>query len=174
MDLFGLGAGDWFVVRTRVRQERILAERLTRLGMAVYQPSLLAQREYAGYSAVVEVPMFPGHVFLRLTHHHAAAIPSSERILTIARAADGPPLAAELQAIERARSLGAPLRRAQMPRHMIPVEVACGRFQGLVGSIDPDPIDIAETCARKLYLPVSAIARAVAMPIEADLLVPAC
>ena len=177
MDVFALSSGDWFVIRAHARQERILAEELLGDGLAIYQPRLCERRDYAGFRANVEVSMFPGYLFLRGTAAEAALVRENPRVASVAPVApasgEDSRFTAELCAIELARSLGAGLRHSPIPEGSVPVKVNAGRFRGVVGVIDPEPIDVAESQCGKLYLPIHAIAQAVSMDVEPGALVPA-
>jgi transcription antitermination factor NusG len=79
-------AGDahWFALYTRSRQERTVEAGLRRLGLATYLPMLQKVRRWSDRKKVVEVPYFPGYVFLRCGEEQrstAWAVPGAVRFL---------------------------------------------------------------------------------------------
>src|SRR5687767_11594543 len=64
--------GQWYVLATRCRQERILAAEFSAMGVAHYLPLVTRSRNYGDQSVAVEVPLFPGYVFMRGTSEEVA------------------------------------------------------------------------------------------------------
>ena len=73
--------GDWFLLRTRSRQEKIIAADLSARRVANFLPLMRCVRYYGGHKAVVDMPLFPGYVFLRGTPEDAYSLDRSGRIV---------------------------------------------------------------------------------------------
>ena len=59
--------GAWYVVATRLRQESVARDHLTRQGYSVLLPEIsLKKRRQTRWVAVVE-PLFPGYLFVQIT-----------------------------------------------------------------------------------------------------------
>ncbi len=56
--------GNWWVLHTRSRNEKVVAERLVKQGVQVFLPLVHRSRVYDGRVRRVDIPLFPGYVFL--------------------------------------------------------------------------------------------------------------
>lgn len=56
--------GTWWVLHTRARNEKTVAEILARQGVSYFLPLVHYRRRYAGRLRNVQIPLFPGYVFL--------------------------------------------------------------------------------------------------------------
>lgn len=72
---------EWYVLRTRSRQEKILARELAAAGVPCKLPLVRQSRCYAGREVVVEDPQYPGYVFLFGTAGQAEAVAAGGRVL---------------------------------------------------------------------------------------------
>jgi transcriptional antiterminator RfaH len=59
----------WYVLYTKPRHEKKVAERLTAAGYTVYCPSLKVVRRWSDRTKVVEEPLFKGYVFVQTEDH---------------------------------------------------------------------------------------------------------
>src|SRR5688572_7208631 len=59
--------GHWYVLHVKSRQEKTLAEDLLVRGIDYYLPLIRRIRMYGRRKANVEVPLFPGYLFLKGT-----------------------------------------------------------------------------------------------------------
>lgn len=55
----------WYAIWTRSNCERLVAQQLSAKGFAAFLPEMGARSRRNGKSHVVQVPMFPGYLFLR-------------------------------------------------------------------------------------------------------------
>ena len=55
----------WYAIWTRSNCERLVAQQLSAKGFAAFLPEMGARSRRNGQSHVVQVPMFPGYLFLR-------------------------------------------------------------------------------------------------------------
>lgn len=56
--------GRWWLVHTKSRMEKALATDLERLGIHAFLPLIRTQRRYSGRPVEVQLPLFPGYLFL--------------------------------------------------------------------------------------------------------------
>ena len=57
---------DWHLVHTKVRQERCAQENLERQGLSCYLPEVRTERLRRGVLTVVQEPLFPRYIFMRI------------------------------------------------------------------------------------------------------------
>src|SRR3954471_10558787 len=57
--------GYWLVLRTRSRQEKALAKDLAARGVGHFLPLVVRTKFYGDRKIKVELPLFPGYLFLR-------------------------------------------------------------------------------------------------------------
>src|SRR4051812_38859188 len=93
-------AGTWFVLRTRSRQEKILASELSARGIANFLPLITCTKYYGGRKVRVELPLFQGYLFLRGGMDQAYEADRTDRVAQIICVADQRRLAQELRDIE--------------------------------------------------------------------------
>ena len=156
--------GDWHVLHTRSRQEKALAEALAAMGIGHYLPLVRQARYYGKHKASVELPLFPGYLFLRGSLEQAYEADRTKRVAQIIRVADQRQIDWELQNLHIALSRHAQLDPYPMLKKGVRVEVRSGPFRGLQGVIE-------ETGNNgRLILQVKTLGRAVCLEIEASLL----
>jgi len=158
--------GQWFVLRTRSRQEKALARDLAARRIGHFLPLTRVVRYYGRRKAVVMEPLFPGYLFLRGEVEDAYAADRTGRVAQVLVAPDQERLREELAQIRLALSRGAPLRGCERIERGVLVEVASGPFRGIRGIV-------AETVKDdRLVLNVELIARAAQLEIDRTLLRP--
>jgi transcriptional antiterminator RfaH len=156
----------WFVLRTRSRQEKVLARELNAQGVRNFLPLVRCTKYYQGRKALVEVPLFPGYLFLCGCHDDAYAADRTQRVAQIIEVRDQQTLDNELRNIHAALAARAPLDLYPYLKAGVRVEVRAGPFRGLQGVIEPGGH------GGRLILQISMLGRAVAVEIEASLLDP--
>src|SRR5665213_498846 len=62
-----LGEASWYAISTRSRQEKVAASMLERLGVENFLPLSLEGRQWSDRKRVVNVPLFPGYLFVRIS-----------------------------------------------------------------------------------------------------------
>src|SRR5262245_45462098 len=90
---------EWHVLRTKCRQEKILFAELQAIGVGAYLPLISEVRFYAGRKAKVEVPIFPGYVFLRGSIEQAHLADRTKRVAQVLHVCDQVKLNSELRNI---------------------------------------------------------------------------
>ena len=164
-DLFSeTAAGEWFLLRTRSRQEKIIAADLAARRVGSYLPLVRCVRYYGGHKAVVDKPLFPGYVFLRGTAEDAYSLDRAGRIAQIIAIGDQRKVNWELRNIEFALCNEAPLDRFPYLKAGVRVEVRSGPLRGLQGIIE------CRSKRDRLILQVDILGTAVSLEIDgADL-----
>ena len=64
----------WFVIYTKSRNEKLVAERLTEKGIEVYCPMLKTKRKWSDRIKTVEEPLFRSYCFVRLEEHERSKV----------------------------------------------------------------------------------------------------
>ena len=160
----GQSDGTWFVLRTKSRQEKVLHNDLASRGIANFLPLITQTKYYGDRKAKVEVPLFPGYVFLHGALDDAYVADRTRRVAQIIKVSDQDRLDRELRNIHMALSGGAPLDPFPYLRAGMSVEVREGPFRGLRGVIEPGGR------RDRLILQVDILGRAVSLEIDASLL----
>jgi transcription termination/antitermination protein NusG len=60
----------WYALQTRVRFEKSICDRIQRKGHEAYVPVTRTRRRWSDRQQIVELPLFPGYVFVRATLGH--------------------------------------------------------------------------------------------------------
>jgi transcription antitermination factor NusG len=158
--------GAWFVLHTKSRQEKILANELGAMRVPHYLPLVRRQRLYGARKAVVEEPLFPGYVFLHGTADQAYQADRTKRVANIIRVTDQRRLEWELRNIKLALSQNANLDPYPHLAKGVRVEVRSGPFQGLQGIVEDRAKD------QRLILQVDVLGRAVMLEIHGAMVEP--
>ena len=159
-------AGDWFVLHTRSRQEKVIAEALDAQGVGCFLPLVSKLRYYGKRKAKSIVPLFPGYVFMRGQRDDAFTVDRMNRIVQIIDVPDQDALAWELQNIAKAVELDVPLGSYAYIREGTAVVVTAGPFKGLEGIVSNAVND------KRFVLQVDALAQGMCLEIDRDLLQP--
>lgn len=160
----GQGQGCWFVLHTRSRQEKILARELDGRQIAYFLPIVRRVRYYGVRRAMVEVPLFPGYLFLRGSLDEAYAADRTHRVAQIIEVGDQARIDWELKNVYLATAGGVDLDPYPFLKKGVRVEVRAGPLRGLQG--------VVEDATRKdrLVLQVDVLGRASSLEIDGSLL----
>lgn len=156
--------GQWFVLRTKSRQEKILANDLSARGIGHFLPTMIQTRLYAGRRARVEVPLFPGYLFLKGDVEQAYEADRTRRVAQIIRVTDQQRMNRELANIHLALGNNAALDPFPYLRAGVRVEVRDGPFRGLQGLVE------SRTSSDRLILQIDTLGQAVGLEIDGALL----
>jgi transcription antitermination factor NusG len=157
-------AGSWFLLRTRSRQEKLVAQDLAARDVLHFLPLMNCVRYYGSRKASVEVPLFPGYVFLRGSAEDAYNVDRAGRLAQIMPITDQQRVNDELKNIWLALSYDAELSNYPYLRKGMRVEVRSGPFRGVRGVIE----DWGKRA--RLILQVEILGRAVSLEVGAALL----
>jgi transcription antitermination factor NusG len=156
--------GLWFLLRTRTRQEKVVANDLATRGVPHFLPLMRCMRYYGNRKAEVELPMFPGYVFLRGAANDAFATDRAGRLAQIIPVVNQERLTDELKNIALALGTNAQLSYYSYLQKGVRVEVRSGPFRGLRGMIEE------WTKRNRLILQVEILGRGVCLELDAALL----
>lgn len=157
-------AARWFVLRTRSRQEVILAGELRAMGVDHCLLLVGRRRCFGGWEAAVRVPLLPQYVFLRGTPLDAEFARHTDRVTELVEIPDAERMTAELEAVCAAVDSGAPCEVSALPDDAVPVRVKRGPLADVEGLVARDGP------GGRLLLPLSCISRAVAVEVDPALL----
>ena len=131
----GLLSGTWWVLHTRARNEKAVAETLERQGIAHFLPLVTHQRRYAGRIRQVEIPLFPGYVFLcgGISERHFAL--RTNRVAQVLEVPNQERLRADLQQIERVIASHEPVDMFPRIVEGARCRVVSGSLRGLEGVV---------------------------------------
>ena len=156
----------WHVLHTSSRQEKILSDTLTAMGVHHFLPLSKQTRYYGKRKATVDLPLFPSYLFLLGTLDDAYQADRTGRVARIIPVPDQEQLDGELRNLHLALSKNASLDHYPLLKPGVRVEVRSGPFRGLVGVIE----DRAKRDL--LFLNVQMLGTAARMQIDAALLDP--
>jgi transcription antitermination factor NusG len=157
---------QWHVLHTSSRQEKVLAETLSAMGVAHFLPLVQQTRYYGKRKATIEAPLFAGYVFVLCELDQVYQADRTGRVARIIPVPDQEQLDEELRNLYLALSKNAELDRYPMFKTGVRVEVRSGPFRGLHGVIED------RSRGDRLYLKVEMLGTAARMQIDAALLDP--
>jgi transcription antitermination factor NusG len=156
----------WQVLHVRSRQEKVLAEDLAAMGIAHYLPLSRQVRCYGRRRAKVEVPLFPGYIFLRGELDDVYRADRTGRVVSVIRVSDQRQIDWELRNVALALSRGAAMEPYPYLVCGRRVEVRSGPFRGLQGTIEE------RLSAGRLILGVAMLGAATSLEIDGALVEP--
>jgi transcription antitermination factor NusG len=169
--------GLWHVLHVKSRQEKILSDDLLAMGIAHYLPLMRQVRFHGGRKAVVEMPLFPGYVFLRGTLDEAYRADRTRRVARIIPVANQQRLDWELRNLDMALSHRVALDPYPFLSKGVRVEVRSGPLRGLQGVIgdrrsSSGSSNSTGTRADRLILQVQMLGTATSLEIDGAILDP--
>jgi transcriptional antiterminator NusG len=129
-------AGEWRVLHVKSRQEKALSDDLNARRIAHYLPLVRRPRVYGRRKTVVEVPLFPGYLFLKGTLDQAYSADRTGRVARIIPVLDQNQIHQELAAIHLAVTQDQPLDPYPYLKEGLRVRVRYGPLEGLEGWIE--------------------------------------
>jgi transcription antitermination factor NusG len=157
-------AGLWYVLHTKSRQEKALAEELDRMHIPFYLPIIEQVRYHGKRKATVTEPLFAGYVFLRGSLDEAYLADRTKRVANILPVHDQQTLDIELRNLALALHQQAPLDPYPYLKKGRRVQVRAGPFRGLQGLVEE------RLGWTRLVLGVSMLGQAVSLEIDGSLL----
>lgn len=158
--------GQWFVLHTKSRQEKVLATDLERMNVPCYLPIVSRMRFYGRRKAMVDEPLFPGYLFLRGTLDQAYEADRTKRVANILPVNDQARMDWELRNLWVALGRGAtldPYPHLKLGRRVV---VRSGPFRGLQGMVEE------RITWNHLILTIDMLGQAVSLEIDGSLLDP--
>ena len=154
----------WWVLRTRSRQEKAVAKALDAMACVHFLPLVKSERFHGARKASVQLPLFPGYVFLFGERESVYEIDRTKRVASFLEVIDQELLHQELSSLRKAIQLDAGFDPYPYLHHGIWAEVKAGPYKGVRGRID------RETDKTKLILQVDLLQSAMAIELDGGLL----
>jgi transcription termination/antitermination protein NusG len=154
----------WHVLYVKSRQEKALAADLETFGIPYYLPLLDKVTFYGSRRFRVQIPLFPGYLFMRGARDQLIVTERTRRLLRVIPVCDQKQISWELSNIQMALANGADLGPCRQLEKGWRVVVKSGPFQGLQGIVE------ARSPDNRLILQVGLLGQAVSMEIDKDLL----
>jgi transcription antitermination factor NusG len=154
---------EWFAVYTRNRHEKLVNRGLEALGFETYLPLVRRLRRWSDRNKPVELPLFPGYVFVRCTETERSRAFGARGIVRFVtaegRAVPVPP--AEIDAIREVLRSDVPFEPHPKLTSGQPVRVTAGPFRGYTGKL------VRRGRRFRLLLAVSAIGQGISIEVDA-------
>ena len=158
--------GDWHLLHTRSRQEKILAESMAAKGIGVFLPLVDVTRTYGRRKASVELPLFPGYVFLKGPLDDAYEADRTKRVAGIIPVVNQAQLTWELRNLALALAARVPLDPYPYLRAGVKVEIRSGPLAGIQGVIE------SRKKRDRLLLQIDVLGQATSLEIDGAILDP--
>lgn len=156
--------GDWHVLRTKSRQEKILAADLAAMSIGHYLPLARSVRFYGKRRQIAELPLFSGYIFVRGCLDDIYRADRTKRVAQVIKVADQQQLEWELRNLDLALGAEGKLEAYPYLQKGVRVEVRSGPMRGLQGVIEE------RGSGNRIILQIQTLGRAVSMEIDAGLL----
>jgi len=127
--------GRWYVLHTRARNEKAVAGDLSRLGVQHFLPLVKYRRMYGGKRRRVEIPLFPGYVFLCGTQADRETALRTHRVAQVLEVGDQARLREDLRQIHRVVTSDEPVDLYPRLRRGTKCRVVGGTLNGLEGVV---------------------------------------
>lgn len=157
------GDDGWHVLHVMSRQEKALSRILVSQGTHHYLPLVSEARCHGSRRVRVNLPLFPGYLFLWGTRDEAFEADRTRRVVNLIRVLNQDGLERELDDLYRALSQGAPLTANEAIQVGERVKVRSGPFEGLAGRVS------RRSGRSRLVLQVTTLGCAASLDIEGAL-----
>jgi transcription antitermination factor NusG len=156
--------GNWYAVQTMSRHERLVAFQLDSQGVTTFLPTLTEVHHWSDRRKKVEVPLFPGYLFV-----HASLSPQVRRTVSYARGVagfitmGGDPVPVPNEQIESVQKLLAndiPCEQHPFLKVGQRVRIRGGALEGVQGTL------LAHNGHKGLVVSIDGIQRSLAICIE--------
>ncbi len=156
----------WTVVHTKPRQEKALASDLARLGILHYLPLRRAHRAYRTKKAIVELPLFPGYLFLFARPLDRFEFLRTNRVVATIEVRDQDQFRCDVEHIRRV--VMSPAAYSLYPRLRVGAKcrVTTGPLKGVLGVV----VRTLKHC--RFFVAVNALGQSVSLEIDAAWLEP--
>jgi transcription termination/antitermination protein NusG len=152
----------WTVLQVRSRQEKALAGHLNSLGIDHFLPLVKRVQTYGGRRFTVELPLFPGYLFLSGSLDDVYAADRTRRVAKIIPVFDQKQLSWELHNLRLALESRDTIDPYPFLKKGVRVEVRSGPLRGLEGLVEE------RAGAHRLILQIEMLGRAVSLEIGAS------
>lgn len=156
----------WHVLHTKSRQEKALAETLDAMAIACFLPLARQKRYYGRRKIEVDLPLFPGYLFLYGTLEQAYSADRTKRVAHVIPVVDQARLDDELRQIHLAIAGHGQLDPYPYLTRNVRVQVIAGPLKGLRGVVED------RLKRDRLILQVDVLGQATSLEIDGSLLEP--
>ncbi len=157
-------AQQWFVLHTKSRQEKVVAQSLQAREVKCFLP-LVEQIRLHGHRKVrVQMPLFPGYVFLYGSREDAYEVDRARRIAQIIEVTDQTQIEQEINVIRQVLISELPLDPYPYLAVGVRVRVRCGPLEGMCGLVE------SRSHMHRLVLGVEVLGQACSLEIDGAIL----
>ena len=135
-EMVDAAVGDWHLLHTKSRQEKALVKSLTSKGIASYLPLVDVTRTFGKRKVGVELPLFPGYVFLKGVLDEVYEADRTKRVANVIRVKDQLKISWELRNLALALNSCAKMDPYPYLAKGVRVEVRAGPLAGVQGIIE--------------------------------------
>jgi transcription termination/antitermination protein NusG len=160
----GAGAGRWWVLHTRARNEKCVAAKLAERRIDYFLPLVSVRRTYAKSKATFELPLFPGYVFLRGDEGACDIARRTNRVAHILHVDNQTQLHTELQQVQAALASGEPVALYPALQTGQRCRMSGGPLKGLEGVV----IQQGRQC--RMWLEVTVLGQSAVVEVDAAML----
>lgn len=152
----------WWVIHTRPRCEKKMAEWLNDRGWPSSLPLRRQRRDYASKSVVFHLPLFPGYCFGKFAEARQSELYASGYAARILKIVDQEGFFHQLSALESALESGGAVEPVPYLKPGRRVRITSGKFRGLEGKIE------RLASGQRLILSLDILQQSVALVIDQD------
>ena len=127
--------GQWWVLHTKARNEKAIADDLTRKHVQYFLPLVRCRRVYGARIRQVDLPLFPGYVFLCGTPGDRYVALRTNRVAKVLEVVDQQRLRADLLQIQRVVESDTPVDLYPRLRKGCRCRVITGSLMGIEGVV---------------------------------------
>ena len=156
--------GRWWLVHTKSRNEKALANDLTTLGIDYFLPLVQVKRKYASRVWCSEIPLFPGYLFMCGGDDEHYATLMTHRAAAVIRVEDQERLRTELRHVYLVTTSNEPMDLYAGLRRGRRCRVVRGSLAGLEGVV------LRRRDIWRIYVGVEVLGQSVELEIDPSLL----
>jgi transcriptional antiterminator RfaH len=159
-------SGQWWILHTRARNEKKVAEMLATRGIGFYLPLVSVRRTYEKRKTTFQIPLFPGYVFLCGDREACLAAWKTNRVAQILEVSDQDGLRRELESIAVAVEFGAALELYPALQPGRRCRVTRGPLKDVEGTV------LRKGTRAQMFLAVTLLGQSAVVEVDAALLEP--
>lgn len=156
--------GQWWVLHTKPRTEKLIATALRRRDVAHFLPLVRRLRRWGKRTRSVDIPLFPGYVFLCGDAEARLAALKTNRIANVLEVGDQARLRADLMQIRQALASGEPMDLYPRLYQGARCRIKSGPLAGIEGVV------LRRPNLWRVYIAVHFIAQSAELEVEPALL----
>jgi transcription antitermination factor NusG len=161
---FATSASSWFAVQTWPRYEKKVSSELSDKRIEVFLPVLKSSRKWSDRQRVVDVPLFPGYVFVRIPkalEPRVAVLRTNGVVNLVGDRGTGTPIPdVEISSVRAVLERDIPFRSHPFLRVGQHVRIRGGALDGMEGTIQREKEDLS------LIISVELIQRSLSIRVE--------